>query len=123
MVTNRAQAEFAAFWSEVRDDIFNVTDLDTPTRGFFTNLDRTRRVGVEASLAFLPFSRVSPLTVHAAMGWTRGTFESDAVLSAPFLDDDGGGGAMGPGPDRSPGGARRPFPHDSNPYRKRRPAL
>ena len=98
MVTNRAQAEFAAFWSEVRDDIFNVTDLDTPTRGFFTNLDRTRRVGVEASLAFLPFSRVSPLTVHAAMGWTRATFESDAVLSAPFLDDDGGGGAMGPGP-------------------------
>ena len=103
MVGARGQAEVAAFWSEVRDDIFNVTDLDTPTRGFFTNLDRTRRLGVEASLAFIPFASVSPLTVHAAMGWTRATFESEAVLSAPFFDDDdGGGGAGGPGVGNGP---------------------
>ena len=83
----RSQAEVAVYWSEVRDDIFNVTDLDTPTRGFFTNLDRTRRVGVEASLSLVPFPSV-PLTVRTAMGWTRATFESEATLSAPFLDDD-----------------------------------
>ena len=98
MARSRGQANVTAFWSEVRDDLFNVTDLDTPTRGFFTNLDRTRRLGVEASLAFVPFASVSPLTVQAAMGWTRATFESEAVLSAPFLDDDDGdGGAGGPG--------------------------
>ena len=93
MLKDRAQAEVAAFWSEVRDDIFNVTDLDTPTRGFFTNLDRTRRVGVEASLALVPLATVAPLTVNAAVGWTRATFQSEAVLSAPFLDDGGGGPA------------------------------
>ena len=95
MTAIRSQAEVVAYWSEVRDDIFNVTDLDTPTRGFFTNLDRTRRVGVEASLSLLPFSSV-PLTVRTAMGWTRATFESEATLSAPFLDDDEASGPADP---------------------------
>ena len=95
MTAIRSQAEVVAYWSEVRDDIFNVTDLDTPTRGFFTNLDRTRRVGVEASLSLLPFSSV-PLTVRTAMGWTRATFESEATLSAPFLDGDEAGGPADP---------------------------
>ena len=88
MTRIRSRAEVAVYWSEVRDDIFNVTDLDTPTRGFFTNLDRTRRVGLEASLALAPFSSVPSLTVRTAMGWTRATFESEATLSAPFFDDD-----------------------------------
>ena len=103
MTRIRSQAEIAVYWSEVRDDIFNVTDLDTPTRGFFTNLDRTRRVGVEASLSLVPFSNV-PLTVRTAMGWTRATFESAATLSAPFLDDDpgGAGGPMGAGDPEPP---------------------
>ena len=97
MTKIRSQAEVTVYWSEVRDDIFNVTDLDTPTRGFFTNLDRTRRVGVEASLSLVPFSSV-PLTVRTAMGWTRATFESEATLSAPFLnDDDETGGPPDPG--------------------------
>ena len=92
MVKDRAQAEISAYLSEVHDDIFNITDLDTPTRGFFTNLDRTRRTGVEASLALIPLSSVPPLSFHTLLGWTRATFESDAILSAPFLDGDGGGG-------------------------------
>lgn len=82
MTRIRSQAEVAVYWSEVRDDIFNVTDLDTPTRGFFRNLDQTRRVGLEASLALVPFSSVPSLTVRTAMGWTRATFESEATLSA-----------------------------------------
>jgi len=97
MTKIRSQAEVTVYWSEVHDDIFNVTDLNTPTRGFFTNLDRTRRVGVEASLSLVPFSSV-PLTVRTAMGWTRATFESEATLSAPFLDDDDEtGGPAAPG--------------------------
>ena len=87
MTKIRSQAEVVAYWSEVRDDIFNVTDPDILTRGFFTNLDRTRRVGVEAWLSLVPLSNV-PLTIRTAMAWTRATFESEATLSAPFLDDD-----------------------------------
>lgn len=109
----RGQGEVAAFWSEVRDDIFNVVDIVTPTRGFFTNLDRTRRVGVEASLTLVPFSRVPSLTVRTAMAWTRATFESEAVLSAPFLNgDDGSGGPAdpnGPTPPRVEPGDRFPM--------------
>ena len=97
MIKIRGQAEVALFWSEVRNDIFNVTDLVTPTRGFFTNLDRTRRVGLEASLALVPLARLPGLTVRTAAGWTRATFQSEAVLSAPFLDgDDDPGGAPDP---------------------------
>ena len=97
MANNPGRAEVAAFWSEVRNDIFNVTDLVTPTRGFFTNLDKTRRVGVEASLALIPLVSLPSLSVRTAMGWTRATFESEAVLSTPFLDgDDRAGEAGGP---------------------------
>jgi len=95
MANNRGRAEVAAFWSEVRDDIFNVTDLVTPTRGFFTNLDKTRRVGVEASLELIPLVSLPSLSVRTAMGWTRATFESEAVLSAPFLNGDDGAGEAG----------------------------
>ncbi len=92
MTKPRGQAEVTAFWSEVRDDIFNVTDLVTPTRGYFTNLEQTRRVGVEASLALIPLVSLPSLSVRTVVGWTRATFESEAVLSAPFLDGDDGSG-------------------------------
>jgi outer membrane receptor protein involved in Fe transport len=84
----RGNGEVAVYWSEVHNDIFNVTDLDTPTRGFFTNLDRTRRLGAEAALTLVPFANQPDWTVSGAMGWTRATFQSPALLSAPFLDDD-----------------------------------
>ena len=102
---SRVRAEVAAFWSEVRDDIFNVTDLVTPTRGFFTNLEKTRRVGLEASLGLVPLVSLPSLSVRTAVGWTRATFESEAVLSAPFLDaDDESGGTADPNDpdDRTP---------------------
>ena len=35
-----------------------------------------------------PFSSVPSLAVRTALGWTRATFESEATLSAPFLDGD-----------------------------------
>jgi iron complex outermembrane receptor protein len=88
MAKARGNAEVAVYWSEVHNDIFNVTDLDTPTRGFFTNLDQTRRVGAEASLTLVPFANRTALTMNGTLGWTRATFESTALLSAPFIDDD-----------------------------------
>jgi outer membrane receptor protein involved in Fe transport len=96
MAKIRARAEVSVYWSEVRDDIFNVTDLDTPTRGFFTNLDRTRRVGLEASLDAVPFAGMPSLTVRTAMGLTQATFQSEAILSAPFLDADDESDPPGP---------------------------
>ena len=95
MANSRSNGEVTAYWSEVHDDIFNVTDLVTPTRGFFTNLDRTRRVGLEASLTVAPLASLPALAVRTAVGWTRATFESEAVLSAPFLDGDDASGEAG----------------------------
>ena len=107
MAKVRGSAEVAAYWSEVHDDIFNVTDLETPTRGFFTNLDRTRRAGLEGSLSLVPFATLPSLTIRTTGGWTRASFESEALLSAPFLDDDDAGdpgdGGDPPPPEVEPG--------------------
>jgi len=81
------QAALVGYWAEVRDDIFNIVDEETPTRGYFTNLDRTRRVGLEASASTaLP---VSPgLRLHGSFAWTRATFQSSAVLASPLVGDE-----------------------------------
>ena len=91
----RVRAEVVGYWSEVHDDIFNVIDFDTPTRGFFTNLERTRRIGSELFVVATPLRALPGLVFTAGLGWTRATFESSAVLAAPFLDNDGVGAAMG----------------------------
>lgn len=85
---DRLRVEWVAYWSEVGDDIFNVIDLATPTRGYFTNLDRTRRIGSELAVQATPFPGLSGLSVAANIGLTRATFQSAAVLAAPFIDDD-----------------------------------
>ena len=84
----RFRGEAVGYWSEVENDIFNVVDLETPTRGFFTNLERTRRLGLELSVEAVPLRGQRELTVTGSLGWTRATFESSAVLAAPFLDED-----------------------------------
>ncbi len=85
---SRLRGELVGYWTEVHDDIFNVVDLETPTRGFFTNLDRTRRVGVELLAEGAPFAALAGLTLSGSLGWTRATFQSSATLSAPFVDED-----------------------------------
>ena len=103
LVHGRIQAEGVGYWSEVHDDIFNVIDLETPTRGFFTNLERTRRIGAEISVVARPLAGLPGVTLTGALGWTRATFESSATLAAPFLDDDGDAveevGGVGEGPE------------------------
>jgi outer membrane receptor protein involved in Fe transport len=84
----RSEASLVGYWTEVRDDIFNVVDETTPTRGFFTNLDRTRRVGLEASATGRPLERVPGLRLSASLAWTRATFQSRAVLASPLLEPD-----------------------------------
>jgi len=81
-------ATAVGYWTEVHDDIFNVVDEDTPTRGYFTNVDRTRRAGLEASLSTRPLRRLRGLTLTSSLAWTRATFESEAALASPLADDD-----------------------------------
>jgi outer membrane receptor protein involved in Fe transport len=85
------RAEVVGYWSEVHDDIFNVIVPDSPTRGFFTNLERTRRVGSELMIVTAPLRSLRELTFTGSMAWTRATFETSAVLAAPFLEDAGEG--------------------------------
>jgi iron complex outermembrane receptor protein len=83
-----AEGSVVGYWTDVRDDIFNVVDETTPTRGFFTNLDRTRRVGLEAAASATPLRGVSALRLSGSVAWTRATFESPAELASPLLEPD-----------------------------------
>ena len=84
----RVQASLVGYWTEVHDDIFNVVDETTPTLGYFTNLERTRRVGVEMQVGGAPLPALPGLDVSASLAWTRATFESDAELASPLVEDD-----------------------------------
>lgn len=81
----RLSAEVTGHWSEVHDDLFNVLDPERPTRGFFRNLDRTRRQGVELTAISSP---ARDLGVTATFAWTRATFQSAATLAPPFFEGD-----------------------------------
>lgn len=76
--------EAVAYRAEVRDDIFNVRPPGTAA-GYFQNLDRTRREGVEASAAL---RAAGGLRLHGSLALTRATFQTVATLSAPYQDDD-----------------------------------
>ncbi len=84
----RWNASVVGYWTEVHDDIFNVIDENTPTLGYFTNLDRTRRVGVELGAGGSPLASFAGLHVGATLAWTRATFESQAELASPLVEDD-----------------------------------
>ena len=84
----RAQASLVGYWIEVRDDIFNVIDEETPTLGYFTNLERTRRVGVEAFAAGAPLPGLPGLTLTGSLAWTRATFQSEAELASPLVEEE-----------------------------------
>jgi iron complex outermembrane recepter protein len=84
----RAQASLVGYWIEVRDDIFNVIDEETPTLGYFTNLERTRRVGLEAFAAGAPLPGLPGLTVRGSLAWTRATFQSEADLASPLVEEE-----------------------------------
>lgn len=73
--------ETTAYWSEVRDEIFN-TVAPPSTRGFFQNRERTPRQGLELSRELRPFQR---LALFGDVTYTRATFQANATLSAAFL--------------------------------------
>ena len=102
--------EAVAYWTEVYDDLYNVV-LPPSTRGFFQNLDRTRRVGADLTLSAAPAEWIA---INAGMALTQATFQSSALLASALLgdhDEDGGGdegvalaGAEGDGDGNGDGG-------------------
>ncbi len=96
---DRLGVELSGYWSEVHDDIFNVTSAAT-TRGFFKNIERTRRQGVDIQGELWLHER---LRLHGDVSYTRATFQTTATLFAPFLDDgDQGEGDGDAGTDLAP---------------------
>jgi outer membrane cobalamin receptor len=88
LTRERLNGSLVAYWTEVHDDIFNVIDEATPTLGYFTNLERTRRVGVEASAGGAPLPSLPGLQLSASLAWTRATFETEAELASPLVEED-----------------------------------
>ena len=84
---SRVAAEAIAYRAEVHDDLFAVVAAPA-TRGYFRNLDRTRREGVELSASGEPHPR---LELRASLALTRATFQSEAILASALLDDDDDG--------------------------------
>lgn len=95
---SRAQASLVGYWIEVRDDIFNVVDEQTPTLGYFTNLERTRRVGLEAFAAGAPLPGLPGLRLTGSFAWTRATFQSEAELASPLVEEEDDPAAPPPPP-------------------------
>jgi iron complex outermembrane receptor protein len=91
----------SAYRTDVKNDVFlfpNENEITGSTiEGFFDNLDRTRREGVELG-ASLGFS--GGHSVYANYAWTRATFESAAEIFS-IREESGGENAVEPG-DRLP---------------------
>jgi iron complex outermembrane receptor protein len=76
----------SAYRTDVRDEIFFIQSPGSLVSGYFTNLDKTRRQGVEMSLmSTLWENRISWYLNYA---FTKATFESDAQIFSTRSDDD-----------------------------------
>lgn len=89
-------ATASAYWSEVRNDIFLFGTENPVTgstiNGFFANIPKTRRQGVEVGVQ-TAFGRGHSAYLNYA--FTRATFQSTAVLSTPI--DEAGEETVVPG--------------------------
>jgi outer membrane receptor protein involved in Fe transport len=81
---NGLYGELAAYWAEVYDDIFFVTNAEG-IRGFFQNIDNTRRQGIEAAGRW---QTERGFSLEASVAFTRATFQSEARLATGLLDLD-----------------------------------
>jgi len=80
----RWQGELVGYWTEVHDEIFNVLAPQSRA-GYFTNLERTRRQGVELTARV---AAQSWLVLDGTFALTRATFRTAATLSAPYIEGD-----------------------------------
>lgn len=96
-------ATASAYRTEVRDEIFFVASEAALLAGYFTNLDRTRREGVE--LGVQGASAGDRLSWYGSYAWTRATFRSEAELFSIRGDDDFAGSPLAGDNDVAPGRA------------------
>ena len=66
------------FRTDVRDEIFFIESPGSLVSGYFTNLDRTRREGVELSVTSSVFG--DRMTWYVNYAYTRATFQSNAQI-------------------------------------------
>ncbi len=75
----------SVYRTDVRDEIFFIESPGSLVSGYFTNLDKTRREGVELSvMSTLWDNRVS---WYANYSYTKATFQSDAQIFSTRSDD------------------------------------
>ena len=79
-------ASASLYRTDVRYEIFFVASPGALMSGFFTNLSRTRREGVELGLQSASFG--DRLTWYANYAYTHATFRTDAELFSIRSDDD-----------------------------------
>ena len=104
-----AGLSLVGYWSEVHDDLFAVI-VPPSTRGYFDNLDRTRRRGIEVEGA-MP---VTPdLEARVNVAFTEATFQSRATLSGGVgEEEEGEEPGEGPGEPEPDAGVVRVEPGD-----------
>lgn len=90
----------SAYRTDVRDEIFFVASEQALFAGYFTNLDRTRREGLELGIQGTSWAR---LTWYGSYSWTRATFQSAAALFSVRGDDDFAGSSLAGDNDVQPG--------------------
>ena len=89
------------FRTDVRDEIFFIESPGSLVSGYFTNLDRTRREGVELSVTSSLLN--DRLSWYVNYAYTRATFQSDArIFSTRSSSDFEGSPLFGPN-DVTPG--------------------
>jgi iron complex outermembrane receptor protein len=76
----------SVYRTDVRDEIFFVESPGSLVSGYFTNLDKTRRQGVELSLMSTFWE--NRISWYANYAYTKATFESDAQIFSTRSDDD-----------------------------------
>ena len=81
-----AIASASVYRTNVRDEIFFVASPQALLSGFFTNLSRTRRQGLEVGLQGAALD--DRLTWYANYAYTRATFRTDAQLFTIRSDDE-----------------------------------
>jgi iron complex outermembrane receptor protein len=94
------------FRTDVRDEIFFIEAPGSLVSGFFTNLDRTRREGVELSVTSSLLN--DQLSWYVNYAYTRATFQSDAQIFSTRSSTDFEGSPLF-GPNNVTSGDRMPL--------------
>lgn len=80
------------YWAEVYGNLFNGVSGPS-TRGFFRNVDRTRRQGLEFALV----SVISDFQLRGSLALVRATFRSEETLASALEEEGKGGVEVAPG--------------------------